>query len=85
MIACICHNLNDRTLRQAVQEAVNSNGNTNGETDPHQLVSDVQERTGTCTCCGRCAEYVAMVITEETGIALPTEVLLTSCSNRVAS
>ena len=47
MIACICHNLNDRSLRQAVNEAAENLDHHGQHHDDHhheqQLVAEVQE------------------------------------------
>ena len=77
MYACICHNLTDRRLRQAIQDTqAEAEAQGTQHSSACDIVTAVQAKTGTCTGCGRCGDYVAMVISEETGVAISTEALL---------
>ena len=79
MYACICHNLTDRRLRQAIQDTqAEAEAQGNHHKSACDIVAAVQAKTGTCTGCGRCGDYVAMVVSEETGVAVSAEALLST-------
>lgn len=66
MIVCVCNNISDREIRQAVELGI---------TSMEQLRSDL----GVATCCGQCASYAEEVLDAQLrisaaadGVAEPT-------------
>jgi bacterioferritin-associated ferredoxin len=51
MIVCICHGINEKALRTAVDAGATS-------------MSDLQAQTGVATCCGKCADCAKCVLNE---------------------
>ncbi|MCS6997583.1 MAG: (2Fe-2S)-binding protein [Casimicrobiaceae bacterium] len=51
MIVCVCHGINERTLKEAVQQGV-------------ATFPELQATTGVATCCGRCADCARCVMHE---------------------
>ncbi|HQA35023.1 MAG TPA: (2Fe-2S)-binding protein [Casimicrobium huifangae] len=58
MIVCICHGINDRTLRKAVDDGAST-------------MSDLVSATGVSTCCGCCADCAREVLDEALAERLP--------------
>jgi bacterioferritin-associated ferredoxin len=68
MIVCVCNNISDREIRQAVDLGVSS-------------IDELRRDLGVATCCGKCATYAEEVLTmhlETTG----TTVTVTELSFR---
>ncbi len=51
MIVCICHGINEKALRSAVESGATT-------------MSDLQAQTGVATCCGKCADCAKCVLSE---------------------
>jgi bacterioferritin-associated ferredoxin len=58
MIVCVCNNISDREIRQAVDLGLGS-------------MSDLYKELGVGTCCGKCVSYAREVMNEhlESGTA----------------
>ena len=50
MIVCVCNNISDREIRQAVDLGLSSMG-------------ELRRDLGVATCCGKCASYAEQVLT----------------------
>jgi bacterioferritin-associated ferredoxin len=59
MIVCVCNNISDREIRQAVDLGLSS-------------MSDLYKELGVGTCCGKCVSYAREVMNEhlESGITI---------------
>jgi bacterioferritin-associated ferredoxin len=51
MIVCVCNNISDREIRQAVDLGLTS-------------MSDLRKQLGVGTCCGKCVSYAREVMHE---------------------
>ena len=51
MIVCVCNNISDREIRQAVDLGITS-------------IADLREELGLGTCCGKCISYAREVLHE---------------------
>lgn len=51
MIVCVCNNISDREIRQAVEMGLSS-------------MSDLYQELGVGTCCGKCVSYARQVMNE---------------------
>ncbi|MDQ2987812.1 MAG: (2Fe-2S)-binding protein [Pseudomonadota bacterium] len=51
MIVCVCNNISDREIRQAVDLGLSS-------------MDELRRDLGIATCCGKCAEYAEQVFNE---------------------
>jgi bacterioferritin-associated ferredoxin len=51
MIVCVCNNISDREIRQAVEMGLTS-------------MSDLYKELGVGTCCGKCVSYAREVMNE---------------------
>jgi bacterioferritin-associated ferredoxin len=73
MIVCVCNNISDREIRQAVELGLSS---------MDELSSDL----GVSTCCGKCATYAEQVLAAclETTGAAPTVTELSFRSRQAA-
>jgi bacterioferritin-associated ferredoxin len=49
MIVCVCNNISDREIRQAVDLGLSS-------------MDDLRRDLGVATCCGKCASYAEQVL-----------------------
>ncbi|MCZ2135607.1 MAG: (2Fe-2S)-binding protein [Burkholderiales bacterium] len=58
MIVCVCHGINERTLRQAVDAGATT-------------MSDLIGATGVSTCCGCCADCARDVLDQALAERLP--------------
>jgi bacterioferritin-associated ferredoxin len=52
MIVCVCNNISDREIRQAVELGINS-------------MADLYKELGVGTCCGKCVSYAREVLHEQ--------------------
>jgi bacterioferritin-associated ferredoxin len=52
MIVCVCNNISDREIRQAVELGINS-------------MSDLYKELGVGTCCGKCVSYAREILHEQ--------------------
>jgi bacterioferritin-associated ferredoxin len=50
MIVCVCNNISDREIRQAVDLGLSS-------------MDELRRDLGVATCCGKCASYAEQVLT----------------------
>jgi bacterioferritin-associated ferredoxin len=50
MIVCVCNNISDREIRQAVDLGLSS-------------IDELRRDLGVATCCGKCATYAEEVLT----------------------
>jgi bacterioferritin-associated ferredoxin len=51
MIVCVCNNISDREIRQAVELGINS-------------MAELYKELGVGTCCGKCVSYAREVLHE---------------------
>ena len=51
MIVCVCNNISDREIRQAVDLGLSS-------------MAELRRDLGVATCCGKCASYAEQVFNE---------------------
>jgi bacterioferritin-associated ferredoxin len=51
MIVCVCNNISDREIRQAVELGVSS-------------IEELRRDLGVSTCCGQCFDCAAQILTE---------------------
>jgi bacterioferritin-associated ferredoxin len=51
MIVCICHGINEKTLREAVDAGATT-------------MNDLRAQTGVATCCGKCTDCAQCVLDE---------------------
>lgn len=51
MIVCVCNNISDREIRQAVELGLGS-------------IEELRRDLGVATCCGKCLDYAQEVLTE---------------------
>ena len=51
MIVCVCNNISDREIRQAVELGISS-------------MAELHEQLGVGTCCGKCVSYAREVMNE---------------------
>jgi bacterioferritin-associated ferredoxin len=51
MIVCVCNNISDREIRQAVDLGLSS-------------MAELRQDLGVATCCGKCASCARQVLTE---------------------
>ncbi|AVR94889.1 (2Fe-2S)-binding protein [Pseudoduganella armeniaca] len=51
MIVCVCNNISDREIRQAIDLGINS-------------MDELREALGVATCCGNCLSYAVEVLDE---------------------
>ncbi|WLI88700.1 (2Fe-2S)-binding protein [Massilia sp. R2A-15] len=51
MIVCVCNNISDREIRQAVDLGLSS-------------MDELRSDLGVATCCGKCADYAEQVFNE---------------------
>jgi bacterioferritin-associated ferredoxin len=51
MIVCVCNNISDREIRQAVELGISS-------------MAELHEQLGVGTCCGKCVDYAREVLDE---------------------
>lgn len=51
MIVCVCNNISDREIRQAVDLGLST-------------MAELREDLGVATCCGKCASYAKQVLAE---------------------
>lgn len=51
MIVCVCNNISDREIRQAVDLGLST-------------MAELREDLGVATCCGKCASYAEQVLGE---------------------
>jgi bacterioferritin-associated ferredoxin len=51
MIVCVCNNISDREIRQAVDLGLSS-------------MAELHHELGVATCCGKCASYARQVLHE---------------------
>ncbi len=58
MIVCVCNNVSDRKIRQAVDEGMSS-------------MSELHENLGIGTCCGKCRSCAKSVLRECLGNQAP--------------
>ena len=73
MIVCVCNNISDREIRQAVDLGLSS-------------IDELRSDLGVATCCGQCATYAEQVLNthlERTGAE--TQVTELSFRNRQAA
>ena len=49
MIVCVCNNISDREIRQAVDLGLSS-------------LDELRRDLGVATCCGKCADYAGQVL-----------------------
>jgi bacterioferritin-associated ferredoxin len=54
MVVCICHGINEKALRAAVESGATT-------------MSDLQAQTGVATCCGKCADCANCVLNDALG------------------
>jgi len=54
MIVCVCNNISDREIRQAVELGLNS-------------MEELQRDLGVSTCCGQCQDCARAVLDEHLG------------------
>jgi bacterioferritin-associated ferredoxin len=54
MIVCVCNNISDREIRQAVDLGLSS-------------MDELRRDLGVSTCCGKCADYAEQVLTTHLG------------------
>jgi bacterioferritin-associated ferredoxin len=72
MIVCVCNNISDREIRQAVDLGLSS-------------MEELRRDLGVSTCCGKCAAYAEEVLTahlETTGAVTVTVTTVTELSFR---
>lgn len=74
MIVCVCNNISDREIRQAVDLGLSS-------------MDELRRDLGVATCCGKCADYAEQVFTAhlETTGAAETKVTELSFRSRQAA
>lgn len=51
MIVCVCNNISDREIRQAVDLGLST-------------MAELRQDLGVATCCGKCASYAKQVLAE---------------------
>jgi bacterioferritin-associated ferredoxin len=68
MIVCVCNNISDREIRQAVDLGVSS-------------IDELRRDLGVATCCGKCATYAEEVLTMHLE-TIGTTVIVTELSFR---
>ncbi len=51
MIVCVCNNISDREIRQAVDLGLSS-------------MAELRQQLGVATCCGKCASYAKQVLND---------------------
>ncbi|MFC3146540.1 bacterioferritin-associated ferredoxin [Piscinibacterium candidicorallinum] len=56
MIICVCHNVNERAIRKAVEAG-------------HGSFEAIQMELGVATCCGCCADHARNLVSELTATA----------------
>lgn len=72
MIVCVCNNISDREIRQAVDLGLNS-------------MADLYKELGVGTCCGKCVSYAREVMNEHLeSTATVTELRRTPASGQPA-
>ncbi|WP_426116597.1 (2Fe-2S)-binding protein [Massilia sp. PWRC2] len=59
MIVCVCNNISDREIRQAVELGITS-------------MDELRRDLGVATCCGQCAGYAADVLRSARGAPVDT-------------
>ena len=70
MIVCVCNNISDREIRQAVELGITS-------------MDELSRDLGVATCCGQCAGYAEMVLaTERDKLAAAATTTVTELSFR---
>ncbi|WP_426165833.1 (2Fe-2S)-binding protein [Pseudoduganella sp. R-34] len=62
MIVCVCNNISDREIRQAIDMGISS-------------MDELREALGVATCCGNCLSYAAEVLDEHLGSGIQETVL----------
>jgi len=60
MIVCVCNNISDREIRQAMDLGITS-------------MEELRRDLGLSTCCGQCATYAEEVMNEHLGSLQTTE------------
>jgi len=61
MIVCVCNNISDREVRQAIELGITS-------------MDELRNDLGVATCCGQCFDYAAEILAEHlaaTGAGAP--------------
>lgn len=61
MIVCVCNNISDREIRQAVDMGISS-------------MPELYRELGVGTCCGKCVSYAREVLHEHTGSTAGTSI-----------
>ena len=51
MIVCVCNNISDREVRQAIELGITS-------------MDELRNDLGVATCCGQCLDYAQEILTE---------------------
>ena len=62
MIVCVCNNISDREIRQAVDMGLSTMG-------------ELRRELGVATCCGKCAPCAKEVLTEHLAVQVNETVL----------
>lgn len=71
MIVCVCNNISDREIRQAVELGLSS-------------VAELRRDLGVATCCGKCASYAKQVLNDHLEAGAAAEPRVTELSFRSA-
>lgn len=64
MIVCVCNNISDREIRQAVELGITS-------------MDELRRDLGVATCCGQCASYAEDVLRSKRGASVDTSMGVT--------
>jgi bacterioferritin-associated ferredoxin len=69
MIICVCHNVSERKIRQAVDQGVST-------------MPELRDKLGVGTCCGKCHSCAKTVLREylEEGTLEPQPLMLQACA-----
>ena len=72
MIVCVCNNISDREIRQAVDLGLSS-------------MAELREDLGVATCCGKCASCAKQVLAEHLAVRAVAPLQATELSFRPAA
>jgi bacterioferritin-associated ferredoxin len=61
MIVCVCNNISDREIRQAIELGLSS-------------MAELHHELGVGTCCGKCVSYARQVLNDHIDAAIDTRV-----------